>query len=166
VRTGYLEVLFGSEVYSDEIVRRARQETAGTAAEFVGRYPGYDEYLTAALDGWDGREAQEWAGVGVDEREDMVVECLKARGRGFIEAQEYERDNPEPSFPAVMFERATESREEAREAFSREEREKLEELTDEELRKHWAAYEQYVKERFPDMFEIPFGAPGDEGVGA
>ncbi|GAB5032528.1 Hypothetical protein NocV09_00902190 [Nannochloropsis oceanica] len=151
VRAGFLERLVGQEAYRNELIRRVRQETAGSAEEFLERYPAYGGHLSEVLDGWGEIEAELWEGVNVDDKEDQMVEMLKARGRAMVYVQNKMASFRPPTIPPVMTERAVESRVEARAKLAAEELEKLEALSDEEVKRHWEAYEAYVMKRFPSV---------------
>ena len=151
VRAGFLERLVGQEAYRNEFIRRVRQETAGSAEEFLERYPAYGGHLSEVLDGWGEIGTEQWEGISVDDKEDQMVEMLKVRGRAMVYVQSKMASFRPPAIPPVLTERAVESREEARAKLAAEEVEKLEALSDEEVKRHWAAYEAYVVRRFPSV---------------
>lgn len=153
VRSGFLERLVGKEAYRSEMIRRVRKETAGSAPEFLDRYPMYADHLNEVLDGWGEITTEEWKGVDIDNKEDQMVEMLKVRGRAMVYVQSKMATFRPPSVPPVLTERATESREEARAKLAEEEEARLESLSDEEVKRHWEAYEAYVVKRFPQLRE-------------
>lgn len=153
-RVGFLERYYGPETYRNDVIRRARAETAGNAEEFVGRYPEYEAHLHEVLDGWQAVTAAEWEQVHIDAKEDQLVALLQARGRAMVMVQRQTAGVRAPPVPAVVRERAAgASREEARARLAAEEEARLEGLSDEEVKRHWAAYESYVKQRFPQLKE-------------
>lgn len=151
-RVGFLERYYGTETYRNDVIRRARAETAGNAEEFVERYPEYEAHLHEVLDGWQRVTAPEWEQVHIDAKEDQLVALLQARGRAMVTVQRQMMGVRAEPVPAVMRERAAgASREEARARLAAEEEARLESLSDEEVKRHWAAYESYVKQRFPQL---------------
>lgn len=153
VRSGFLERLVGKEAYRSEMIRRVRKETAGSAPEFLDRYPMYGDHLNEVLDGWGEITTEEWKCVDIDNKEDQMVEMLKVRGRAMVYVQSKMATFRPPSVPPVLTERATQSREEARAKLAEEEEARLESLSDEDVKRHWEAYEAYVVKRFPQLRE-------------
>jgi hypothetical protein len=154
VRAGFLERHYGTTAYRNDVIRRARGETAGSAEEFVARYPSYAAHLHAVLDGWRGVTAVEWEEVHVDAMEDQAVAMLQARGRAMVTVQRGAASvRPEPIPPAMTERAAGASREAERARLAAEEEAALEKLSDEEVKRHWMAYEEYVKKRFPQLQE-------------
>ncbi len=151
VRAGFLERLVGTEAYRNEMIRRVRKETAGSAEEFLARFPQYAEHLHEVLDGWGEISSQEWEKIHVDDKEDQLVEMLKVRGRAMVSVQTKMAAFRPPLIPPTLTERAVESREEARAKLAAEEEAALEKLSDAEMKKHWEAYEAYVLKRFPQV---------------
>ena len=154
VRAGFLERLLGTTAYRNEVIRRVRQETAGAAEEFAGRYPAYETHLHAVLDGWQGVTAAEWAEIHIDAKEDQAVALLQARGRAMVDVQRGTAMLRAEAIPTALLERAEgASREAERARLAAAEEAALEALSDEEVRRHWVAYEEYVKKRFPELKE-------------
>lgn len=151
VRAGFLELIYGTERFRTEISRRIRAETAGSAVEFAERYPDYIKHLEHELDGYDSKPKEFWKRVDTDMKEDVFVEAMMFRSKALMAMHRETAHLVEEELPAVLEERATESREEYINQLDEEELERLESLSDEEIQKHYKAYEAYLQKRFPQV---------------
>jgi hypothetical protein len=159
-RAGFLEKHYGVGAYRGDVVRRVRRETAGTADEFLARYPGYSQHLDRCLleyySGDNGEEPLEparLAGLSVDEKEDAFVAAMRERNRLLVEQQRAELQLERPILPPIVKAKAQRSRVEYERELAEEQARRVEALTDEDVEAHQEAYEQYVDERFAPFYD-------------